>query len=290
MNSTAGKTNVALFSNHKQEYQDIPEIKKLQFSHKRTRKCLSLASTGVLSQKTNNLIVKRSKRSKLRTSSSSCSESEICSEENFRESRTSGVREQEIFELWSPNLIDFVDNTEKKAYCSTPIGRNNIQKERLVPILRSSALMKKQGTPQCERIVNSTFDTSINAVVKGTSFHGDDGDLAALNLSEIIARSARLEPVRENSCCSFSEPFPDTENGKWQMFYGLPMTVKELLHKYRGIESLYGEPSLLLCSFLTLLKLSAEMKNFHVEVLCFVRLCSKQVCVLSRLIKSTMNE
>ena len=67
-----------------------------------------------------------------------------------------------------------------------------------------------------------------------SSFYGDDSALAALNLSEIITSSAASVPAQRDICTSSMKE-------ESNQFYGLPRQVKELLQKYKGIESLYGK-------------------------------------------------
>jgi len=179
-------------------------------------------------QKNAGLKVRRSKRSKRRTSYSSCSESEI-GEKDLRLSRIdvdNNSREH------AENDLIAVHVSGQKNCCSTPVLRRGNGMQDCMEDVSKTIHEREQSFGQ---VANSPFGAGIKCVVDNSSFYDGDVALATLNLSEIISSSCGASKTVEgsNSASSLTE-----ESNK---FYGLPVKVKELLYKFKGIETLYGK-------------------------------------------------
>lgn len=192
-------------NDHKRRCEDVPSVKKVNFRRKLTAD--HVKSNEI--QTTSDLKVKRSKRSKRRSSHSSCSESEV------NEQRPSGKCKNPLTD------VVFAQN-----FCSTPVRRDCV--------VQVSASVHKHE-PKFEGQSSSPFGTDFKSVVDTSSFYGDDSALAALNLSEITSSSsAASAPVQRDNCVTSMKE-------ESNQFFGLPLEVKELLQKYKGIENLYGK-------------------------------------------------
>jgi len=119
--------------------------------------------------------------------------------------------------------VDFGQN-----FCSTPIRRGNDIKD---CVAQASASVQKHEAKFGGQ-TSSTFGADFKSLVDTSSFYGDDSALAALNLSEIVSSSSCASAhVQRDNINSIKE--------ESNQFFGLPLKVKELLQKYKGIENLY---------------------------------------------------
>lgn len=192
-------------NDHKRRCEDVPSVKKVNFRRKLTAD--HVKSNEI--QTASDLKVKRSKRSKRRSSHSSCSESEV------NEQRRSGKCKNPLTD------VVFAQN-----FCSTPVRRDCVAQV-------SASVHKPE--PKFEGQSSSPFGTDFKSVVDTSSFYGDDSALAALNLSEITSSSsAASAPVQRGNCVTSMKE-------ESNQFFGLPLEVKELLQKYKGIGNLYGK-------------------------------------------------
>lgn len=200
MNTAKRETHSLSMNDHKRRCEEVPSVKKVNFRRKLT---VDHAKSNEI-QTTSDLKVKRSRRSKRRSSYSSCSESEV------NEKQTAGKCKKPLTE------VGFAQN-----FCSTPVRSGNDIQDCVAQV----SVSVKKHEPKFEGQTNSPFGADFKSVVDTSSFYGDDSALAALNLSEIISSSsATPAPVQCDN-----------------QFFGLPLKVKELLQKYKGIENLYGK-------------------------------------------------
>lgn len=211
MNTAKRETHSLPMNDHKRRCEDVPSVKKVNFRRKLTADKLNYAKSNEI-QATSDLKVKRSRRSKRRSSHSSCSETEV------NEKRSAG-------ECKNPSTeVIFGQNV-----CSTPVRRGNDIQDCVAQV--SASVQKHE--PKFEGQTSSPFGADFRSVVDTSSFYGDDSALAALNLSEIFSSSsATSAPVQRDDCSMEEES---------NQFFGLPLQVKELLQKYKGIENLYGK-------------------------------------------------
>ena len=210
MNTAKREAHSLPMNDHKRRCEGIPSVKKVNFRRKLTAD--HEKSNEI--QTTTDLKVKRSRKSKRRSSYSSCSESEV------NENRPSGKCKN------SSTDVVFAQN-----FCSTPVRRRNGIQDCAAQV--SASVHKHE--PKFEGQTSSPFGADFKSVVDTSSFYGDDSALAALNLSEIISSSsAASAPVQRDNCISSMKE-------ESNQFFGLPLKVKELLQKYKGIENLYGE-------------------------------------------------
>ena len=221
MNTAKREAYSLPMNDQKRRREGVPSVKKVNFRRKLTA---DHAKSNEI-QTTSDLKVKRSRRSKRRSSYSSCSESEVDGNGKNRECSKNGKQPAGKCKNPLTDVVVFV----QENYCSTPVRRRNDIQDCVTQVSASI----HEHEPKFEGHASTPFRTDLKSVVDTSSFYGDDSALAALNLSEIISSSsAASDPVqRENS--SMKE--------ESNQFYGLPLTVKELLQKYKGIESLYGK-------------------------------------------------
>lgn len=213
MNTAKREAHSLPMNDQKRRREGVPSVKKVNFRRKLTA---DHAKSNEI-QKTSDLKVKRSRRSKRRSSYSSCSESEV------NEKRPAGKCKNP-----STDVVFAQEN-----YCSTPVRRTSDMQNCVAQV--SASIHKHE--PTFEEHISSPFGTDLKSVVDTSSFYGDDSALAALNLSEIISSSsAASDPVQRENCINSMKE-------ESNQFYGLPLKVKELLQKYKGIESLYGKRS-----------------------------------------------
>ncbi|KAL9966164.1 hypothetical protein ACROYT_G024201 [Oculina patagonica] len=212
-------------NDQKRRREGAPSVKKVNF--RRNSNCVLTAEAdhakGNENQKTSGLKVKRSRRSKRRSSLSSCSESEAGGDGKNRESSKHGKQPNE--KLCEKSLTGVVVS-ERKTYCSTPVRRGNDIPDCVAHV--SASIQVEQAFER----QNSPFGAGIRSIVENSSFFGDDSALADLNLSEIITSSAASVPAQRDNCTSSMKE-------ESSQFYCLPLQVKELIQKYKGIESLY---------------------------------------------------
>lgn len=226
MNTVKREAHSLPTNDQKRRREGAPSVKKVNF--RRNNNCLLTAEAdhakGNENQKTSGLKVKRSKRSKRRSSLSSCSESEVGGDGKSRES---SKHDKQPVEKCEKSLTGVVVS-KQKTYCSTPIRRGNDIPDCVAHV--SASIHVEQAFER----QSSPFGAGIKSIVENSSFFGDDSALADLNLSEIITSSASSVPAQRDNCTS-------TMKEESSQFYGLPLEVKELLQKYKGIESLYGK-------------------------------------------------
>ena len=210
MNTAKRETYSLPMNDHKRRCEGVPSVKKVNFRRKLTAD--HAKSNGI--QTTSDLKVKRSRRSKRRSSYSSCSESEV------NEKRTAEKCKNPLTE------VVFAQNV-----CSTPVRSGNDIQDCVAQV--SASVQKHERN--FEGRTRPPFGADFKSVMDTSSFYGDDSALAALNLSEIISSSSATSvPVQRDNCISLMEEESDR-------FFGLPLQVKELLQKYKGIENLYGK-------------------------------------------------
>ena len=211
MNTAKRETYSLPMNDHKRRCEGVPSVKKVHFRRKLT---VDHAKSNEI-QTTSDLKVKRSRRSKRRSSHSSCSESEV------NEKRTAGKCKNPL-----QHEVVFAQN-----FCSTPVRSGNDMQDYVAQV--SVSVQKHE--PKFEGQTSSLFGADFKSVVDTSSFYGDDSALAALNLSEIIGSSSVAStPVQRDNCITSMEEVSN-------QFFGLPLQVKELLQKYKGIENLYGK-------------------------------------------------
>lgn len=209
MNTMKREAHSLTMNDHKRRCEGVPSVKKVNFGRKLTA---AHAKSNEI-QTTTDLKVKRSRRSKRRSSYGICSESEV------NEKQPSG-------KCKNPSTDVFAQN-----FCSTPIRRGNDIQDRVTQV--SASVQKHEAKFGGQ--TSSTFGADFKSLVDTSSFYGDDSALAALNLSEIISSSSGASaPVQRDNCIN---SIKEESN----QFFGLPLKVKELLQKYKGIENLYGK-------------------------------------------------
>lgn len=222
MNTTKREAPPAPINDQKRSREDVLVVKKLNFRRGST-------SANELTKDSKNkqispLNVRRSRRVKRRSSYGSSSESDVG---GVRKKHDSSKDEDQPMRKREKPLTGF-EVAEQKNCCSTPNRMGNDMKGCEAQF--SENIHKPEQT--FAQLVASPF--GMKSGLNNSSFYDDDGTLAALNLSEIITSSAGVDPVQSGNCASSTK---EEEN----QFYGLPLKVKELLQKYKGIESLYGK-------------------------------------------------
>ncbi|XP_068670682.1 helicase POLQ-like isoform X1 [Montipora foliosa] len=191
-------------SEHKRPRNGVPSVKKITFSRCEST-CVSLAKDDEI-RKNRSFNTTKSKSSRRSTSRKSFRESDVCAEKR------------------TADIVDDIDHglSGQNAFCSTPF---------------LSRVHDKDGSSSFCKTFNqrkdSPFRNGFKSLINNSSFYDDDADLAALNLSEIITSS-----------CPASNALGDDNDqtslkDACDQFYGLPMKVKELLLKFKGIETLY---------------------------------------------------
>lgn len=228
MNSVKREGQSLPMTEQKRRREGVPSVKKVNF-RRNSNNVLTGESAKVNEiQKNAALKVRRSKRSKRRTSYSSCSESEI-GEKDLRLSRIdvdNNSREHAENDL----IAVRVSVSGQKNFCSTPVLRRRNGMQDCVGDVSKTIHEREQSFGQ---LANSPFGAGIGTVVNSSSFYDDDVALATLNLSEIISSSCGTSKAVEggNGASSLTS--------ESNQFYGLPLKVKELLYKFKGIETLY---------------------------------------------------
>ena len=231
MNTTKREAQSPPVNDQKRRCEGVPSVKKVNF--KRNSKTTDLAK-GNEFQRNSNLKVKRSKKTRRRTSCSSCSESEAGVEEkNHVLPKMDVVHVGDNSSELDKNPLMALRLSEQKNCCSTPVSSSGHGVQNGVSLVSESSHKRELSVGQH---VNSPFGTpGIKSLINNSSFYDDDVALASLNLSEIITLSCGAINVVEGADSLNS--LKDFTN----QFYGLPLKVKDLLHKYKGIETLYGK-------------------------------------------------
>ena len=226
MNTAKREAHSLPRNDQKRRCEGVPSVKKVNF--RRSNDCVLTADHAKDNKipKTSGLKVRRSRRSKRRSSHSSCSESEVGGN-----GKNSELSKNEDRSVNCQNPLAVVDVSGQKNCCSTPIRKGNDMQDCVAQV--SASVRKHEQT--FERDASSPFGTGIKSIVNNSSFYDDDGVLASLNLSEIITSSGASNPVQRDSNCTSSMKKESNQ------FYGLPVEVKELLQKFKGIGSLYGK-------------------------------------------------
>lgn len=197
MNTAKREAQSIPITEQKRRREGVPTVKKLNF----TRKTSEPAIKSNEIQRKAGLKVRRSKRSRRKSSYSSCSESEVVVNEKLKNS------EGKPLNAFQPS--------EQKNCCSTPVARQ----------------------PSVACVPERVHELQAFSPASCSFLSDDDVALAALNLSEIITSSCgTLDTVKGDIIAS------SRQEGSNQ-FYGLPVKVKELLQKLKGIETLYGKTS-----------------------------------------------
>lgn len=210
MNTAKREAHSLPMNDRKRRCEGVPLVKKVNFGRKLTA---HHAKSNEI-QATTDLKVKRSRRSKRRSSYGICSESEV-------------NEKQPSVKCKNPSTdVVFAQN-----FCSTPIRRGNDIQDRVTQV--SASVQKHEAKFGGQ--TSSPFAAYFKSLLDTSSFYGDDSALAALNLSEIISSSSGASaPVQRDNCIN---SIKEESN----QFFGLPLKVKELLQKYKGIENLYGK-------------------------------------------------
>lgn len=199
MNTAKREAQSIPITEQKRRREGVPTVKKLNFTRKKSEPAIK--SNEI--QRKAGLKVRRSKRSRRKSSYSSCSESEVVVNEKLKNS------EGKPLNAFQPS--------EQKNCCSTPVARQPSVALACVP----------------ERVQ----ELQVFSPASFSFLSDDDVALAALNLSEIITSSCGTSDTVKGDIIASSR-----QEGSNQ-FYGLPVKVKELLQKLKGIETLYGKTS-----------------------------------------------
>lgn len=213
-------------NDQKRRREGTPSVKKVNFRRSNDCALTAVHAKNSETQKTSVLNVKRSRRIKRRSSQSSCSESEAGGNGRSRESAKNDGK-QPVGKCTKSSTDVVVPG--KISYCSTPVRKGNDMPDCADRVSASIQIEQALGRHVC-----SPFAAGMKIAVDSSSFFGDDSALADLNLSEIISSTTASDPAQCNNCASIGK-----EEAK--KFYGLPLQVKELLQKYKGIENLYGK-------------------------------------------------
>lgn len=188
----------------KRRREGVPTVKKLNFTRK--NHCTTTSEPAIKSneiQRKAGLKVRRSKRSRRRSSNSSCSESEVL------------VNDKKKLSEGKAKSLNAFQPSEQKNCCSTPVARQ----------------------PSVSCVPERVQELQAFSPASSSFLYDDDVALAALNLSEIITSSCGTSDTVKGDIIASSR-----QEGSNQ-FYGLPVKVKELLQKLKGIETLYGKTS-----------------------------------------------
>ena len=224
MNTAKREAQSLPMNEQKRPCKGVPSVKKVNFTRKDN--CVFTVELQKANeiQRNTGLKVKRCKRSRRRSS-------------------YNGSGKSKNGDYDEKPLTSVYDVFEQKNCCGTPVARrpsgNDIQESDACAPERIQE--RKQSLGQQ---VFSPFETGIKSVVNNTSFYDDDVALAALNLSEIITSSSRASNEVEQ------DHLTNSLQAESNQFYGLPLKVKELLHKFKGIETLYGKLDLESCCLL----------------------------------------
>lgn len=198
MNIAKREAQSILITEQKRRREGVPTVKKLNF----TRKTSEPAIKSNEIQRRAGLKVRRSKRSRRKSSYSSCSESEVV------------VNEKKKHSEGKAKPLNVFQPSEQKNCCSTPVARQ----------------------PSVACVPERVQELQAFSPASSSFLSDDDVALAALNLSEIITSSCGTSDTVKGDIVS------SRQEGSNQ-FYGLPVKVKELLQKLKGIETLYGKIS-----------------------------------------------
>ena len=226
MNTVKREAHSLPTNDQKRRREGSPYVKKINFRRSNEGALTAVHAKDIETQKTSVLNVKRSRRIKRRSSQSSCSESEAGGNRKSGESSKNDGK-QPVGKCTKSSTDVVVP--AKINYCSTPVGKGND-----MPDCAARVSARIQIEQAFGRHVSSPFSAGMKSVVDSSSFFGDDSALADLNLSEIISSTTASDPAQRNNCASIGK-----EDSK--QFYGLPLQVKELIQKYKGIENLYGK-------------------------------------------------
>lgn len=206
MNTAKREAQSIPITEQKRRREGVPTAKKLNFTRK--NHCTTTSEPAIKSneiQRKAGLNVRRSKRSRRRSSNSSCSESEVL------------VNDKKKLSEGKAKPLNAFQSSEQKNCCSTPVARQ--------PSVALACVPERVQELQVFSPASSSF------------LSDDDVALAALNLSEIITSSCGTSDTVKGDIIASSR-----QEGSNQ-FYGLPVKVKELLQKLKGIETLYGKTS-----------------------------------------------
>lgn len=198
MNTAKREAQSIPITEQKRRREGVPTVKKLNF----TRKTSEPAIKSNEIQRKAGLKVRRSKRSRRKSSYSSCSASEVVVNEKKKHSE-------------GKPLNAFQPSEQKKNCCSTPVARQ----------------------PSVACVPERVQELQAFSPASSSFLYDDDVALAALNLSEIITSSCGTSDTVKGDITIRSRKEESNQ------FYGLPVKVKELLQKLKGIETLYGKIS-----------------------------------------------
>ena len=202
MNTAKREAQSIPITEQKRQREGVPTAKKLNFTRK--NHCTTTSEPAIKSneiQRKAGLNVRRSKRSRRRSSNSSCSESEVL------------VNDKEKLSEGKAKPLNAFQSSEQKNCCSTPVARQ----------------------PSVACVPERVQELQVFSPASSSFLSDDDVALAALNLSEIITSSCGTSDTVKGDIIASSR-----QEGSNQ-FYGLPVKVKELLQKLKGIETLYGK-------------------------------------------------
>ena len=202
MNIAKREAQSILITEQKRRREGVPTVKKLNFTRK--NHCTTTPEPALKSneiQRKAGLKVRRSKRSRRKSSYSSCSESEVV------------INEKEKHSEGKP--LNAFQPSEQKNCCSTPVARQ----------------------PSLACVPERVQELQAFSPASSSFLYDDDLALAALNLSEIITSSCGTSDTVKGDITVRSRKEESNQ------FYGLPVKVKELLQKLKGIETLYGKIS-----------------------------------------------
>lgn len=231
--STAKREAQSLpMTEQKRRRESVPSVKKVNFMHNSNSALTADHPKNNETQKKSGLKVRRSRKSRHRTSYNSCSESEGgVDEKSSRLSKIDVTNNRE--ELQDGKRLNAVNAQEQKNCCSTPVSRRGNDVKDCGAHVSQNVHEREQSFGR--HAINSPFGTGIKSMVNNSSFYDDDVALAALNLSEIITSSGVASTAVEGD--NGASLLTNESN----QFYGLPLKVKELLHRFKGIETLYGK-------------------------------------------------
>lgn len=235
MNTAKREAQSLPMTDQKRRCEGIPSVKKVNF--RRNSKTTDLAK-GNEFQSNSNLKVKRSKKPRRRASCSSCSESEAgADEKNHVLPKMDVAHVDDNSSEHDKNPLMALRPSEQKNCCSTPVSSRGHGMQNCVPLVSESIRRRELSAGQhADSPLIGTPGTK--SLVNNSSFYDDDVALASLNLSEIITSSCGTINVVEGADSLNS--LKDAK-GSANQFYGLPLRVKDLLHKFKGIETLYGK-------------------------------------------------
>lgn len=200
----------------KRPCNDLPLVKKINFNRCNSKCAIDREDVFEGGEIQTNCSSNRRRKTRSRRVNS---QSSFCTRDVGPEKMT-GISEATdvphvsmIVEEDEKDSSDVLCRSEHKGVCNTPRGHDMVNG--FSPFSKSFHMGK-----------HSPFGTGVTSLINNSSFYEDDVALASLNLSEIITSS-----------CSSSNDLVDDSC----QFYGLPMKVKEMLRKFKGIETLYGK-------------------------------------------------